>query len=229
MARKIPENRFDELVRAATGVFIARGYRLTQMSDVAEALGVAKGTLYGYVESKDALLRICLIYADDAGPISLPEVLPIPSLPPGQLGQLVKEALAEENAQPRLRHALGQERAEDPVEEMRGIFEELYDLFFANRHRIELLDRCMDHPELESLWQSQGREQSRAAVAHYLEQRMAVGQVRPLANIRLAARTVIEAAATWAVHIHWDRAPESFDPGEMRANTIDFLVRGLQV
>ena len=56
MARRIPESRFDELVRAATGVFIARGYRLTQMSDVAEAVGVAKGTLYGYVESKDALL-----------------------------------------------------------------------------------------------------------------------------------------------------------------------------
>jgi len=56
MARRIPENRFDELVRGATEVFIARGYRLTQMSDVAEAVGVAKGTLYGYVESKDALL-----------------------------------------------------------------------------------------------------------------------------------------------------------------------------
>ena len=49
MARHIPEDRIDGLIRAATEVFIARGYRLTQMADVAEAVGVAKGTLYGYV------------------------------------------------------------------------------------------------------------------------------------------------------------------------------------
>ena len=41
MARKIPENRFDDLVAAATDVFIERGYRRTQMQDVADAVGVA--------------------------------------------------------------------------------------------------------------------------------------------------------------------------------------------
>ncbi|HIF91679.1 MAG TPA: TetR/AcrR family transcriptional regulator [Myxococcales bacterium] len=74
MARRIPKNRFDQLVRAATEVFIATGYRQTQLSDVAREVGVAKGTLYGYVESKDALLALCLIHGDQIGPISLPEV-----------------------------------------------------------------------------------------------------------------------------------------------------------
>jgi AcrR family transcriptional regulator len=229
MARRIPENRFDELVRAATGVFIARGYRLTQMSDVAEAIGVAKGTLYGYVESKDALLLVCLRYADEAGPIPLPETLPISTLPQGQIGLEVKAALAEELAQPKLSAALERERADDPVEEMAEIIGELYDLMFENRHRIKLLDRCLDHPELENLWQKQGREQARLAIARYIERRIAVGQIRPLQNIRLAARIVIETVATWAVHIHWDNAPESFDPAESRSNAIDFLVRGLRV
>ncbi len=41
MARTIPEDRFETLISAATEVFIARGYRLTQMADVAEAVGVA--------------------------------------------------------------------------------------------------------------------------------------------------------------------------------------------
>ncbi|MEL6348325.1 MAG: helix-turn-helix domain-containing protein [Myxococcota bacterium] len=72
MARRIPASRFDELVRAATAVFIARGYRLTQMADIAEAAGVAKGTLYRYVESKDALLEQCLWHADEPGMIPLP-------------------------------------------------------------------------------------------------------------------------------------------------------------
>ena len=77
MARKIPENRFDELVAAAVEVFIARGYRLTQMQDVAEAVGVAKGTLYGYVESKQALFALCLANADRRDRIELPATLPV--------------------------------------------------------------------------------------------------------------------------------------------------------
>jgi hypothetical protein len=38
---------------------------------------------------------------------------------------------------------------------------------------------------------------------------------------------VIELVTTWAVHIHWDRAPELFDPDEARENAIEFVVRGL--
>jgi AcrR family transcriptional regulator len=228
MARRIPKNRFDELVRAATSVFIARGYRLTQMSDVAEAIGVAKGTLYGYVESKDALLWVCLQHADDSGPIALPESLPIPTPKAGQIGTQVKAALNAELAQPRLVDAMKRDHAEDPVEEIGAIIGEFYDLLFENRHRIKLLDRCMDHSELENVWQSQGRELSRLTIARYIEQRVAAGQMRAFPNIRLAARTVIETATTWAVHIHWDRAPESFDLGEARSNVIEFLVRGLR-
>ena len=228
MARRIPENRFDELVRAATEVFIARGYRLTQMSDIAEAVGVAKGTLYGYVESKEALLWVCLLGADQAGPIPLPERLPIPTPPQGQMGLRVKDALNAEQAQPILSEALERDRAADPVEEMGKVFGELFDLVFANRHRIKLLDRCLDHPELANLWQTHGREQPRRAIARYIEQRIAVGQIRPVPSIRLAARIVIETVATWAVHIHWDRAPEVFELQEMRTNAIDFLVRALR-
>jgi AcrR family transcriptional regulator len=90
VARRIPENRFDELVRRATEVFIARGYRLTQMSDIAEAVGVAKGTLYGYVESKDALMLLCLGFADQEKKIDLPEVLPLTAPAPGTIGEAVR-------------------------------------------------------------------------------------------------------------------------------------------
>ena len=46
-------------------------------------------------------------------------------------------------------------------------------------------------------------------------------------DLRLAARLVIETCTTWAVHIHWDRAPENYPLEAMRANAIDFVVRGL--
>lgn len=227
MARRIPEDRFEQLVRAATQVFIDRGYRRTQMSDVAEAVGVAKGTLYGYVESKDALLVLCLAAADAPSPIALPETLPLTSPAPGRLAQRVAEALAQGTVQPRLERALTVARAPDVAVEAREVFGELFDLMHANRHRIKLLDRCMDHPELERLWQTEGREGARQAIARYLAHRIDSGDFRPIENVRLGARIVLETCATWAVHIHWDRAPESFAPAEARAMAIDFMVRGL--
>ena len=227
MARRIPENRFDELVRRATEVFIARGYRMTQMSDVAEAVGVAKGTLYGYVESKDALLFLCLRYADDEEQIELPEKLPLAAPVQGAIGHAVKARLAEEVGLPTLVAALEADRSEDIRAELVAVIGEFYDLMAVNRHGIKLLDRCIDHPELENLWQVAGREQPRLALMRYLESRIAAGQVRDVPDLRLATRIVIETCATWAVHIHWDRAPEIYDSDAARANAIDFLVRGL--
>ena len=55
MARSIPADRLGRLIEVATETFVTEGYRRAQMGNVAEALGVAKGTLYGYVESKAAL------------------------------------------------------------------------------------------------------------------------------------------------------------------------------
>ena len=60
MPRRVPEHRIKDLFAAATAVFIEQGYRRTQMSDVARRLGVAKGTLYLYVESKEALFDAVL-------------------------------------------------------------------------------------------------------------------------------------------------------------------------
>src|SRR5215467_2238670 len=58
MARQDPAARLSQLVKHATEVFIDRGYKNTQMDDIASSLGVAKGTLYVYVESKEALFDL---------------------------------------------------------------------------------------------------------------------------------------------------------------------------
>jgi len=227
MARRIPENRFDDLVDAATEVFIARGYRLTQMSDVAEAVGVAKGTLYGYVESKEALFALCLFHADRSGMMERPETLPVPTPRSGELSATLKRVLAEQSIPPALAAALELERTDDPRAELEGVVRELYATLERFHRAIKLIDRCADHPELRELWQTQGREAPRAALVRYLGRRMADGQLRQVANVRLAARMIIEVTTTWAVHIKWDRSPEDFDPDEARENAIDFVVSAL--
>jgi len=48
--------RRDELVAAATRLFAERGYHGTSMADLAEAMGVQKGSLYSLTDSKQELL-----------------------------------------------------------------------------------------------------------------------------------------------------------------------------
>src|SRR5881275_3783552 len=48
--------RRTELTRAAARLFAQKGYHGTSIGDLAEALGVQKGSLYAHIESKQDLL-----------------------------------------------------------------------------------------------------------------------------------------------------------------------------
>ena len=45
----------DDILDAALGVFVQKGYHASSVSDIARAAGLAKGTLYIYFDSKDAM------------------------------------------------------------------------------------------------------------------------------------------------------------------------------
>jgi AcrR family transcriptional regulator len=48
--------RRTELTREAARLFAAKGYHGTSMGDIAQAMGVQKGSVYAHIESKQALL-----------------------------------------------------------------------------------------------------------------------------------------------------------------------------
>jgi AcrR family transcriptional regulator len=50
------ESRWDELVAVAAEVFGEKGYRATTLSEIADRLGILKGSLYHYIETKEDLL-----------------------------------------------------------------------------------------------------------------------------------------------------------------------------
>ena len=49
-------DRAEEILEVAARLFADRGFHRTTTKDIAEAAGVAEGTLYNYFDSKDALL-----------------------------------------------------------------------------------------------------------------------------------------------------------------------------
>ncbi|MBI5231175.1 MAG: TetR/AcrR family transcriptional regulator [Coriobacteriales bacterium] len=59
MARtvKAPEERRDELLDTALGLFLQRGYDRTSVDQITTTVGVAKGTFYHYFDSKEVLLE----------------------------------------------------------------------------------------------------------------------------------------------------------------------------
>ena len=109
----MPDDRVEQLVDCATAVFIERGYTLTQMADVAEALGVAKGTIYLYVESKEALFDLVARYADAPRPFAKKPSLPVRTPKAGATVRYVRERLAQSAVPPTLAKALEGKRVDD--------------------------------------------------------------------------------------------------------------------
>jgi len=226
MARAIPEHRLHDLVQAATDVFIAQGYRRTQMADVAAAMGLAKGTLYLYVESKEALFDLVVRNADREELVELPSKLPVPTPKQGATLDYVARALAERQALPALHDALRRRRAANARQELEAILRELYGTLALNRKGLKLIDRCApDHPELAALWFTRGREFLLALLVQYLDHRRS--HIRRLPDSAVAARLVLETLVFWAVHRHWDPAPQQVDERVAEDTVVHLLLDAL--
>jgi AcrR family transcriptional regulator len=228
MARTIPDDRLARLVECATRVFIEQGYRRTQMADVAKALGVAKGTLYLYVESKDALFGLVARCADDDRPFDKLPALPIRTPKRGTTVKYVRERLAKHQVPAALTAALGRSRVPDPRAELEEIVRELYDALARNRRGIKLLDRSApDHPELAALWFEGARGGLVGLLGQYLEDRSRRKLLRPVPNAAVAARLLIEMVVFWAVHRHWDPHPQPVDESVAKETVVRFIVSAL--
>src|SRR5579863_1939083 len=58
---KDPTVRKREIIKAAAKLFLTKEYEKTTLQDVMKYLGIAKGTIYHYFDSKEALLEAVVI------------------------------------------------------------------------------------------------------------------------------------------------------------------------
>jgi AcrR family transcriptional regulator len=195
------------------------------MDDVAEALGVAKGTVYLYVESKEALFDLVCRSADR--PLAPPGELPVKSPVPGTTVQYIADRLTAGQVMPALAEALGGRRR-DTGDEVAGVVGDIYDALARNRVGIKLVDRsARDIPELGQLWFGGGRGFLVDALAHYLSERVRTGRLRAPVDTAVAARFIVETCAFWAVHRHWDVGRPEVAEATVRAAVIDLVKAAL--
>ena len=105
--------RRTELTRAAARLFAEKGYHGTSIGDLAQALGVQKGSVYSHIESKaDLLWEVAREGAEafQAALDAVPEE--------GPIVERIRAALRAHLTEPLLAHA-GRERIDDECESHR--------------------------------------------------------------------------------------------------------------
>ena len=226
MPRTRDPARFSQLVSTAIEVFIQRGYRRTQISDIAETMGVAKGTIYLYVESKEALFDLAL--RASTGRLVEPKALPVATPAPGATLRFVEAHLSEGADFPRLEAALRKKPTNDPRAELREVLRELYRVMYAHRVSIKLVDRsAADYPDLAGTYFGVARHALPEMLERYLASRLSPRQQGDIPLLVLA-RGIVEVIAFWAIHRHWDPAPTPIDEVAAEGAAIRFALGALE-
>lgn len=223
MPRVRDPERFGHLVATAIEVFIERGYTQTQISHIAEAMGVAKGTIYLYVESKEALFDLAVRGAH--GSLQPQPVLPVPTPDPDATLRYVRDALSTDMRLPKLQAALERAHTEDVRSELAEIARELYQLMHEHRVALKLVDRsATEYPELAAIFFDTARQAIPQLLFEYLESRVPKDRELPL---RALARGLVEVIALWAIHRHWDPAPTRVSEDDSERAAVLFALGAL--
>ncbi|MBV8135042.1 MAG: TetR/AcrR family transcriptional regulator [Deltaproteobacteria bacterium] len=228
MARRRPSDRLQQVIDAAIEVFIGKGYRRAQMSDVARAAGVSQGSLYNYVESKEALFYLIIDRGFTDAP--LPAGLKLPVETPSLADTLarLRVRIISAFALPELERAFTRSSVADPRAELETIVRQYYAGVERVGRGLDLVERsAVDLPELAQLFYIERRRSLIAQLAKYLESRIEMGAIRSLPDVPTAARLILETVVWFARHRH--NSPDSAMISKTAAleTTVDFLVSGL--
>lgn len=203
------------------------------MEDVAKRLGVAKGTLYGYVESKEALFDAAVRFADGHLELPTPDALPLRAPPAGAtVGYIQTRVMTEATALKLARVMQGSLRIRGVERELTEVLTDLYESIARNRRALKLIDRCaVDFPELAAVWFGGGRRAQVDLLTQLLASR--ARRLRKLGSVEVVARALLETLVFWAMHRHFaplaDPDQPGFGPDEasVELEIVQLLVRGL--
>lgn len=223
MRRSQPGERLSQLLDAATAVFMRLGYRRAQISDIAKEMGVSPGTIYLYVESKEALFALVLQRA--LGEDVLPTGLPVPSPSPGALLEHVRRKCFHTGQLLALAQALAREPPADTRAEFETIVRDLYAWINQRWQALQLLARsAVDWPELAEVYYHQERRRLIQLLTNYLDRRIEQKRLRPIPDTGTAARLILETTAWFAYHRYSDRDAATLSDEMARETVVTVLI-----
>lgn len=204
MARtKDSPERIRTLLQAATTVFRQKGFRRTQMSDIAVEMKCSTGTLYNYVDSKEALFEHAVVAGFNQ---SVPdcEVLPL-ALPKPGARQVITQRAREiaEGSGLDLTNQLVE--AGSLAEEVTLIISDFF-LFFCDYYPVlEMIESSqLDYPDVATAYLEARSELVFAPWIRWVRRRHEEGRFRQDIDPEWTVRYLIEMIATGAWKIRHD-------------------------
>lgn len=224
MTRSRLPDRLSTLVEHAARVFLSKGYRQTQMSDIARSLGVAPGTVYLYVESKETLFDLVMRHA--LGTVLPAQTdLPIQRTSEAALLKFFEESLEKEMRFPALEAAPPTATPARARAELEAVVRELFQKTSQTWLALKLLEKsAADWPELATLWFETYRPRIFRQMAEYVSRRMKSGVFRPAPDPVAAARLILEIIAAMAMHCRAETPPGQYDATLMEDLVADAIV-----
>jgi AcrR family transcriptional regulator len=197
------------------------------MADIAHEMGVAHGSLYNYVESKEALF---LLLVDQWGRDDLDlagQALPLKTPPMQRLVDRLRQRVTETFPLRELDAALKRRRPADPRAELQAIVLELFVQTERSRDGATILEKsARDVPELFALFFEQVRRDLFERMTRYVAARVRDG-VFAATDPPTAARFIIESVTFFARHRFLDPDPQPLDEDLVRRTIVDLVTRSL--
>ena len=205
MPKQAASDRLETIAAVATRVFGRLGYRRARTADIAAEAGISNGSLFTYVDSKEALFHLVFVAGfgvlDDVG-----DALPLRAPAPGATLEIITKGLRTAMACPASKAAAGTDDPDDVRAELAAVIEE----HFRGHSRIwpllAVIERsAADLSELENMYFQRGRRQRIDLVERYVARRVAGGHFRSTVDSQIAARWLIETVTWFAWHRREDR------------------------
>jgi len=220
--RVMPENRITDILRAAARVFSRKGYRLTQMEEIAKEANVSKATLYYYFKSKIHLFYYLLENGVPEDNESVPPPEDSPKLSEGDMLQFLQERLKKRSQLKSVDNFLKSESDTIDLEhELTEILGEMWELQERHRIQIVVLEKSADEfPELADVYDKYARREILRQLEEYFESRMRLRLIRPIKSVPTVARLIMESLAWFA----WKQLAVPIVPRFTQSETLPELV-----
>lgn len=215
------------MLAAAARVFARTGLKQARMTDIAREMGVAHGSLYNYVESKEALFLLLVEQWGRPGLNLDGRELPLRTPSMANIVERLRRRVHDTLPLPALDAALKRRKAGNTKEELRAIVLELFLQTERSRDGATILERsARDVPELFGLFFEQVRRDLFARLTRYVAIRMQDGAFHS-ADPPTTARFIVESVTFFARHRFLDPYPQELDDDVVRQTVVDLITRSL--